>query len=392
MKCWIVSANKRIARRVSVRRKKTMTRLDVLIIGAGQAGLALGYHLQKTSLRFLLVERHDHIGASWRQRYDSLVLFTPRAYSALPGLALSGAQDGYPGKDEIADYLARYARDFDLPIITGTSIQSLESHNGGYRATTQDGTVIEARAVVLATGAFQTPALPGMSSQLSPEVRQFTAENYKHAGQIPPGTVLVVGDGAAGRDIAHDLQASHTVILATGHARRRLPERILGKSTWWWLDKLGIVRLSGETALGRYIQKADAFPGKGNTLKKLHGQGVRVVPKLIAAQGHAVTFANGVAAEVTTVIWAIGYRDDCAWVKLPEVKDAHGNFVQQQGVGPLPNFYFIGRPWQRSRGSALIMGVGDDAAWMTDHILKDFGGQEQSERKALPRLIGGGAA
>jgi len=368
-----------------------MTTLDVLIIGAGQAGLALGYHLQKTRLSFQLVERHEDIGASWRERYDSLVLFTPRAYSALPGLALDGAQDGYPGKDEIADYLARYARHFDLPIRTGMSIQSLEPHNGGYRATTQDGTVIEARAVVLATGAFQTPSLPSLSGQLSPDVQQFTAETYKHAGHIPPGTVLVVGDGATGRDIAHELQARHTVILATGHARR-LPERILGKSTWWWLDKLGIVRLSGETALGRYLQKADAFPGKGNTLKKLHGQGVRVMPKLIAAQGHSVTFANGVAAEVATVIWAIGYRDDSAWVKLPEVKDAHGNFVQQQGVSPLPNFYFIGRPWQRSRGSALIMGVGDDAAWMKDRILTDLGGYEQPESKVLPHLIGDGAA
>jgi putative flavoprotein involved in K+ transport len=171
-----------------------------------------------------------------------------------------------------------------------------------------------------------------------------------------------------------------------------LPERILGKSTWWWLDKLGIVRLSGETALGRYIQKADAFPGKGNTLKKLQNQGVRVVPKLIAAQGHTVTFVNGFVTEVTTVIWAIGYHDNSTWVKVPEVKDAHGNFVQQQGVGRLPNFYFIGRPWQRSRGSALIMDVGDDAAWMTDRIMTDFGGHEQPERNVLPHLIGYGAA
>ena len=222
-------------------------------------------------------------------------------------------------------------------------------------------------------------------------MQQFTAENYKNARQIPPGTVLVVGDGAAGRDIAHDLQGSHNIILATGHARRRLPERILGKSTWWWLDILGIVRLSGKTTLGRYIQKADAFPGKGNTLKKLQNQGVRVVPRLIAAQGHSVTFANGVAAEVTTVIWTIGYRDNSAWVKVPEVKDAHGNFVQQRGIGPLPNFYFIGHPWQRSRGSALIMGVGDDAAWIKDRIMTDFGVHELPESKALlPRLIGGG--
>jgi putative flavoprotein involved in K+ transport len=356
-----------------------MKTLDVLIIGAGQAGLALGYHLQQTALSFQIVERDEHVGASWRRRYDSLVLFTPRRYSALPGLALAGAPDGYPGKDEVADYLATYARHFNLPVMTGLSIQALERQDGGYRATTQDGARIEARAVVLATGAFQLPAIPPIAAQLSAEVSQFTGENYKNAAQIPAGAVLVVGDGAAGRDIAHDLQGSHTVILATGHARRLLPARILGKSTWWWLDKLGMVRLSGETRLGRYLQQADAFPGKGNTLKDLQAQGVRVLPKVVTAQGHSVTFANGAVAEVGAVIWATGYRDNSAWVAVPAVKDARGNFVQQRGVAPASHFYFIGRPWQRSRGSALITGVGADAAWLTERIVTDLSGQEQPQ-------------
>ena len=345
-----------------------MNTLDVLIIGAGQAGLALGYHLQKAGLTFRLVERHDHVGESWRQRYDSLVLFTPRRYSALPGLVLAGAPDGYPGKDELADYLAAYARHFNLPVKTGTSIQTLERRPGGYRATTQAGELIEARAVVLATGAFQTPVVPPMAGQLSADVLQLTVESYKNAGQVPPGVVLIVGDGAAGRDIAHDLQGRPSVILATGRERRLLPERILGKSTWWWLDKLGLVRLSGETALGRRMHKADPFPGKGNTLKHLQAQGVRVLPKLVAAQDHTVTFANGAKVEVSAVIWAIGYRDNSAWVTMPEIKDAQGNFVQRQGLTALPNFYFIGRPWQRSRGSALVMGVGDDAERIKNQI------------------------
>src|SRR5947199_7871374 len=167
-----------------------MTTMDVLIIGAGQAGLALGYHLRQTPLRFQLVERHDHIGDSWRARYDALVLFTPRAYSALPGLALSGDPDGYAGKDEVAAYLEAYARHFDLPVLLGTGIQSLACHNGGFRATTQDGAPIEARAVVLATGAFQTPAIPRPAAGLSADVRQFTVETYRNAAQLPPGTTL----------------------------------------------------------------------------------------------------------------------------------------------------------------------------------------------------------
>jgi putative flavoprotein involved in K+ transport len=140
-----------------------MPTLDVLIIGAGQAGLALGYHLQHTALRFQLVERHEQIGASWRARYDSLVLFTPRCYSALPGLPLAGDPEGYPSKDEVAEYLATYVRHFHLPVVTGQGIQALERQNGDYRATTQDGALIEARAVVLATGRFRrrrSPAWP----------------------------------------------------------------------------------------------------------------------------------------------------------------------------------------------------------------------------------------
>src|SRR5919109_675572 len=211
----------------------TLTTIDVLIIGAGQAGLTLGYYLRRTPLRFQLVERNQRIGDSWRRRYDVLELFTPRAYSALPGLALAGDPDGYPGKDDVAAYLEAYARHFDLPVLLGTGIQLLERHNGGFRATTDDGDRIEARAVVLATGAFQTPAIPRLAAGLSADVRQFTAETYKNAAQLPPGTTLVVGDGATGRDIAHDAQGTgnHTVILATGRRRRLLPERILGKST-----------------------------------------------------------------------------------------------------------------------------------------------------------------
>ena len=351
-----------------------MTTIDVLIIGAGQAGLALGYHLRHTPLRFQLVERNQRIGESWRRRYDALELFTPRAYSALPGMALTGDPEGYADKDEVAAYLAAYARHFDLPVLLGTGIQALARHNGGFRATTDDGTRIEARTVVLATGAFQTPAIPRLAAGFSADVRQFSADTYKNAAQLPPGTTLVVGDGATGRDIAHDVQGtgSHSVLLATGRRRRTLPERILGKSTWWWLDKLGLVRVSGDTALGRAIKKADAFPSRGKTLKRLERQGVRVMPRVVAAQGTGVTFANGATAEVAAVIWATGYRDNSAWVAIPEVKDEHGTFVQRHGLSPVPNLYFIGHSWQRSRGSALFLGVGADARYLTDQIVKQL--------------------
>lgn len=358
---------------------KTLERtLDVLVIGGGQAGLALGYYLQQTPSRFQIVEANARIGDSWRKRYDSLVLFTPRALSALPGLPVPGDPEGYATKDEIADYLETYAQHFNLPVVTGMGIQSLERHQDGYRAITETGVSIATRAVVLASGAFQIPAIPRLASGLSADVRQYTADTYTNPASVPEGTVLVIGDGPSGRDIAAELQGSHSVLLAAGHPRRLLPERILGRSTWWWLDKLGIVHVSGDTALGRYLKRVDAFLNKGNTLQDLERRGVRVVPRLVSAEGTQVTFADGASLDVAAVIWATGYRDQSDWVAIPEVKDAHGTFLHHQGIAPLPRFYFIGRPWQRSRGSALLMGVGTDAAMIKDHIVAALGVRNQT--------------
>ena len=355
--------------------------LDVLVVGAGQAGLALGYQLRTTPLRFRLVERHARVGDSWRRRYDSLVLFTPRAYSALPGLPVPGDPEGYPTKDEIADYLERYAAHFALPVETGTGIGRLEQIDGGFRARTDAGEVIEARAVVLATGAFQRPAIPAIAQGLSPEVLQLTPESYKNPAQVPSGRVVVVGDGATGRQIAVELAATHEVLLSTGRPRRVSPERVLGRSVFWWLDKLGVLRASRESRVGRYLMNRDPFPGKALELKLLLGRGIRVVGRLSQVDGRRVSFAGGETAEVAAVVWATGYRDDGEWVAIPESKDAQGGFIHRRGVSPVPGLYFIGRSWQWTRGSALLTGVGDDASSLLGHIA----GQLDGRPAALPR-------
>ena len=342
--------------------------LDVLVIGGGQAGLAMGYHLKRLGHRFQIVERNARVGDSWRNRHDSLVLFTPRAYSALPGLPVPGDPDGYPTKDEIADYLERYARHFGLPVSTETGIRSLARVNGGFRARTDAGEIIDARAVVLATGAFQRPAVPAVARQLSPDVMQLTLESYKGPGQIPPGRVLVVGDGATGRQIAAELAATHEVLLATGRPRRVSPQRILGRSVFWWMDRLGILKSSRETWVGRYLMNADPFPGKDLNLGRLRRRGVRVVGRLLEVDGKDVGFASGETADVDAVIWATGFRDDSRWVAIPEVKDAHGGVMHRRGVAAVPGVYFVGRSWQWTRGSALLYGVGDDAAHVAKRI------------------------
>ena len=214
----------------------TMTQmpLDVLVIGAGQAGLALGSTLRnETGLRFLLVDRHERIGESWRRRFDSLTLFTPRAYSALPGLPVPGDPEGYPTKDEIADYLDAYAAHFHLPVSLGTEIERLERQGEIFQATTTDGRVLTARAVVLASGAFQEPAVPAIARQLADDVTQLTPESYRNPAQTPAGTVLVVSDGATGRQIARELSAMHRVLLSTSRPRRVSSRRVLGRSIFW---------------------------------------------------------------------------------------------------------------------------------------------------------------
>src|SRR5262249_32210831 len=190
--------------------------VDVVVVGAGQAGLVAGYCLQHTGLSFVLYEQHPRIGDAWRHRYDSLVLFSPRASSALPGLPLCGDPEGYPTKEEVADYLEAYARTLHLPVRTAEGIVSVKRRAPHFLARTTSRHRVEARAVIVATGAFQQPVVPAFAQQLAPDVVQLTTVTYRRPAQLPPGRVLVVGDGATGRQIAAELVATHPVTLATG--------------------------------------------------------------------------------------------------------------------------------------------------------------------------------
>ncbi|MES2932689.1 MAG: NAD(P)/FAD-dependent oxidoreductase [Pseudomonadota bacterium] len=342
--------------------------VDVLIIGAGQAGLALAQRLRETSVSFILTEHHARVGDSWRRRFDSLALFTPRRYSALPGLSLEGDPDAFPNKDEIADYLERYSQHFGLPVRTGVGIIQLHQVPDGFTAILTDDTRIHARAVVLATGAFQDPVVPAIAKHFSDHVAQFTAASYRSPDQLAPGPVLVVGDGATGRQIAAELAGLHQVTLATGRPRRVYPDRIFGKSVFWWMDHLGILRAGPSSFIGKRMKQADAFPGKHLELSVLQKMGIRIAGKVTTATGTHVTCVGGQSIKIENVIWAIGYRDRTDWVAIPEAKNAAGAFIEVAGVSPVPGLYFIGRSWQTSRGSALLLGVGDDARIIADHL------------------------
>jgi len=257
-------------------------------------------------------------------------------------------------------------------VLVNTSIRRLERTDEGFRATTGTGGAIDARALVLATGAFQTPAVPSIARQLSADIVQLSPESYTSPAQLPAGPVLIVGDGASGRQIARELTATHQVLLATGRPRRVSPERLLGKSLFWWMDKLGILRASRESRIGKFLMKTDPFPGKGLALKQLSQQGVIVVGRLQQVDGKSVTFFSGETATVETVIWATGYEEQIDWIAIPEAKDAQAHLLHQRGISPVPGLYLIGRSWQWTRGSALLTGVDDDALYLTKHLLRQL--------------------
>ncbi|MHB8060617.1 MAG: flavin-containing monooxygenase [Gaiellaceae bacterium] len=340
-------------------------RFDVAVIGAGQAGLAVGYFLARQGRRFVILEAAGAIGAAWRERWDSLVLFTARRYDALPGLAFPGDPDGYPGRDEVIAYLEQYAAKFDLPIAFNSAVRSLSPENGALRIEV-DGRCIIADQVVVATGPFQRPTLPPVAQRLAPEVFQIHSAGYHRPGDVPDGRVLVVGGGNTGFQIAKELSASHAVQLAIGSRQTPLPQKALGRDLFWWLTKLGLLKKTVDSRLGRRARERDTLIGSSpRELKRRYR--VMLMPRVVNASGRSVSFADGSEQEVDAVIWATGYRTDHSWINAP-VLDGDGRVRHRRGVTDVPGLYFLGLSWQHTRGSALLGWVKDDAEFIAAAI------------------------
>jgi putative flavoprotein involved in K+ transport len=343
----------------------------VLVIGAGQAGLAAGFHLRRAGLPFIIVEGSNHVGDVWRNRYDSLTLFTTRQFSTLPGLQIPGNRDGYANRDDFAEYLEAYARHFELPVKLGSYVSRLAKSADGFEANLSNGEIIAASEVLIATGSFQVPIVPPISAELGYEVLQLTAGTFRNCNQLPDGPVLVVGDGASGRDIAIESRKRQPVLLSVGKPRKLLPEHILGKSTWWWLNLVGALEAPATSFRGRMVRKTDAFPDRNLRDEVLQKRGVRLMSRLVGAEADVVKFSDGKVVQIRTVIWAVGYRDETDWVDIKGAVDAKTGFLHTEGVSPVKGLYFVGRPWQRSRSSALIMGAWPDAASVIRKLAAD---------------------
>jgi len=337
-------------------------RYDVVVIGAGQAGLAIGNVLAEQGKRFVIVEAADSVASAWRSRWDSLVLFTPRRYDALPGLAFPGDPDGYPTRDEVIAYLERYAEHFQLPIALSSPVRSLRRESDAFVLET-DGKRILAGQVVVATGPFQVPNVPALAAGLGADVFQTHSTGYRRPADVPEGRVLVVGGGNTGFQIAKELVASREVHLAIGSPQKPLPQRLLGRDVFWWLTRLGLLSKTVESRLGRRLRDRDTLIGSSpRQVKRL---GVQVRPRAVRADGRTIGFADGSELDVDAVIWATGYRRDHSWIELT---DEDGTLRHRRGVTEVPGLYFLGLSWQHTRGSALLGFVADDAAFVARQI------------------------
>jgi putative flavoprotein involved in K+ transport len=229
---------------------------DVIIVGAGQAGISIGYFLKNKGLSFVLLESNHRIGESWRKRYESLVLFTPRQYSSLPGMQMEGSLDEFPSKDDMADYLEKYVDHFNLPIKLNTSVLKINKNLDEFEVTTNQG-VIHSKQIVIASGAFQKPFVPSfMSSHAEKSVFQIHSSSYRSPNQLRSGSVLVVGGGNSGAQIAVELAKERNVTLAVSQSFKFLPLRFLGRSIFKWLEMVGLLYAGIDT------KKANGFKNK----------------------------------------------------------------------------------------------------------------------------------
>jgi putative flavoprotein involved in K+ transport len=356
--------------------------LDAVIIGGSQSGLAMAWHLAQQKLRFVVLDAAAELGQTWRSRWDTLRLFTPAQYDALPGIAFPAPADTYPTKDPVADYLRDYAAAFDLPVRLNARVHELRRVGDEFEVHTRDDVVHAARQVVVATGPFQVPFVPLPAQKLDASVTQLHSADYRNPQALPDEPVLVVGGGKSGLQIAEELAATRHVDISMGQHPPMLPQRLAGKDLFWWLTHLGMMRLNTESRPGRRVQARGEFI-IGTSRRKLTRAGVVFHPRLVDTNGRTVRFADGSSLDVGVVIWATGYRSDYSWIHIPGVIQG-GRVDHKRGVTNVPGLYFLGLSWQYTRGSALLGFVNDDATYLADRVADLIHARRQHQQQRQP--------
>jgi putative flavoprotein involved in K+ transport len=343
------------------------------VVGGGQAGLAIGYFLKQQNRDFLILEAAEEPAAAWRARWDSLRLFTPVRRDSLPGRPFPGDPRAYPSRDEVVAYLTDYARELALPIEFGSRVQSVRAAEDGGYSVDLDGRSVRARQVVIATGPFQVPAVPPFAERLDPTVMQLHSTEYRRPDQLPAGVVLVVGGGNTGYQVAEELaDAGREVHLSVGARQTPLPQRLLGRDLFDYLEALRVMRVPVTSRLGTRLQDRETLIG--SSPRRARRRGIRLHGRTVEVIGRDVSFADGGTVSPAAIVWATGFRLDHSFVR-PPVFDADARLVHQRGVTAARGLYFIGLLWQHTRGSALLGWVKDDAEFIAQRIAEYAAGR-----------------
>ncbi len=355
----------------------TTQHIETLIIGAGQAGLATGYHLQKLGRPFLIVDGGARVGDNWRQQWDTLRLYSPAKYDSLPGLPFPADRWHFPHKDEVADYLETYALTFDLPVRMSTRVDSLEGlPEGGYVAHLGADT-ITCDNVVVATGTFgRTPFVPDAAKKLDPSIRQLHSSEYRRPSQLKPGKVLVVGASHSGMDIAFELSQTHEAVLV-GRDPGQIPVRLdkqAFKVVFPLMLFMGRHVITRRTPIGRHAMpeiRQHGGPALRVKRKDLADRGVeRFESRFAGVRDGRPVLEDGTVVDATNVVWATGVRQAFDWIRLP-ILGEDGWPVEYRGVAKdAPGLYFAGLGFQYSFSSMLMAGAGRDAEYVACQLDK----------------------
>lgn len=340
---------------------------EVIVIGGGQAGLSVGHHLKKLGVRFLILDGSARIGDTWRKRWDSLRLFTPARFASLDGLAFPAPPDSFPTKDEMADYLESYAAHFELPVLNGVRVERLSKSNGHYQIEA-GSRVFRAEQVIVAMSNYQRPSIPDFSKRLDPEIVQLHSMQYKAPRQLDPGSVLLVGAGNSGSELAMELSKSRHVYMA-GRSTGEIPFRVEG-----FLGRLLLARLvlrvvfhrilTLGTPIGRKL-RPKLLVGGGPLIRvkarDMAAAGVERTPRVAEVRNGQPVLEDGRALDVKNVVWCTGYETGFSWIDIP-VLDEREVPRHRGGVVPdAPGLYFVGLHFLYSLSSEMIHGVGRDA-------------------------------
>ncbi len=351
-------------------------RIQTVIIGAGQAGLSVGYHLSQRGVPFVILDANERIGDSWRRRWDSLRLFTAARWDGLDGMPFPAPPDTFPTKDEMANYLEAYARRFELPVRTGVRVTRVAKGGHGY-IVTAGARQIEADHVVVAMASYQEPRVPAFASQLSPAIRQLHSREYRSPRQLQDGGVLIVGAGNSGAEIAMDLECTHRVWVsgrATGQVPFRVDSLAGRKLLMPFVFRVLFHRvLTLDTPLGRKARPSVVSQGTPlirTKEKDLTAAGVQRVPRVSGAERGRPKLEDGRVLDVANVIWCTGFNPGFSWIDLP-ILEADGEPRHERGVVPGESgLYFVGLHFLYAMSSTMIHGVGRDAEYLAEVIQK----------------------